>query len=321
MLTPDQLSQYLAAREGVGYGLLARTRIALSGRDRVTMLHKFCTQDVLGRAIGQGSEAFICNVQGKIVGYVYFFLGDELLLLDTAPGQAEKVINHLDRYVIREDVQFHDLTAEQQVVLVTGPQAAALLQSLTGAAPPSDMYGFRAAQIGEIDIRIEHVPYCIADTYFVSGRAADQENILSQLNAAGGVRADDAVIESLRLEAGTPLYGVDISVENLPQEIARDTQAINFKKGCYLGQETVARIDALGHVNKLLSLVKFPASAAIPVGTELLAGDKVVGRVTSAAWSPQHQAMLALGYVRRELAKRGTRVESSAGPGEIVTIG
>ncbi len=140
--------------------------------------------------------------------------------------------------------------------------------------------------------------------------------------AAKHVRlADDAVIESLRLEAGTPLYGVDISVENLPQEIARDTQAINFKKGCYLGQETVARIDALGHVNKLLLLVKFPASAAIPVGTELLAGDKVVGRVTSAAWSPQHQAMLALGYVRRELAKRGTRVESSAGPGEIVTIG
>src|SRR5690606_20586101 len=120
------------------------------------------------------------------------------------------------------------------------------------------------------------------------------------LDQAGIMRCDAEVIEVMRIENGAPLYGVDITPENLPQEVARDAEAIHFKKGCYLGQETVARIDALGHVNKLLVQVKFPADAQVSPGDELLVGEKKAGRVTSVCDSPAVNGQLALAYVRRE---------------------
>src|SRR5438046_8506879 len=103
----------------------------------------------------------------------------------------------------------------------------------------------------------------------------------------------------MRIEAGYPLYGRDITDKNLPQEIDRDRLAISFTKGCYLGQETVARIDALGHVNRLLRGIKFLTSAIPERGTELQSGGKVVGHVTSSCWSPGIGAPLALGFLRR----------------------
>ncbi len=319
MFTPEQLAPYQAAHDGVGYAILPRTRISITGQDRATMLHKFCTQDILARKAGQGGEAFICNVQGKIVGYVYFFVGGEQLLLDATPEQAEKLIGHLDRYVIREDVQFHDRTTEQQVVVVTGAQAAATLNKLVEQPIPSEMYGFVMTKLGAVDVRIERVPYFAAETFFVVSDQVGSNTVIASLHALGVVALPAAVCETLRIEAATPLYGSDISLENLPQEVARDLQAINFKKGCYLGQETVARIDAVGHVNKLLAQVKFSDDPAIPAGTELLAGDKVVGKVTSSAWSPKFATWLALAYVRREQAKVGTRLHSASGDAEVVT--
>jgi len=123
-----------------------------------------------------------------------------------------------------------------------------------------------------------------------------------------------------RLEAGFPFFDRDITAENLPQEVGRDAQAISFQKGCYLGQETVARIDALGHVNRVLRGVKFDGPAVPPPATVLLAGGKEVGRVTSAAWSPRRRAPLAFAYLRQSAAKAGTRLESSTGPSEVVAL-
>ena len=127
-------------------------------------------------------------------------------------------------------------------------------------------------------------------------------------------------VESARLEAGVPLFGHDITADNLPQEVARDARAISFTKGCYLGQETVARIDALGHVNRLLVGLKFAGQAAPPTGTVLLAGQQDVGHVTSAAWSPRLAAPLALAYVRRSHAKKGSTLSSAAGAAEVIEL-
>jgi folate-binding protein YgfZ len=122
------------------------------------------------------------------------------------------------------------------------------------------------------------------------------------------------------VEAGFPLFGHDIGEDNLPQEVGRDAQAISFKKGCYLGQETVARIDALGHVNRLLCGVKFTADTVPAGGTTLVAAGKEVGHVTSAVWSPRLKSALALAFVRRLHATAGTRLESEAGAAEVVTL-
>jgi folate-binding protein YgfZ len=123
-----------------------------------------------------------------------------------------------------------------------------------------------------------------------------------------------------RIEAGTPLFGQDITEKNLPQEVARDALAISFTKGCYLGQETVARIDALGHVNQTLCGLRFAGPDSPPPGTELTIDDKVVAHVTSAAFSPRLGGPLALGYVRRGHTLPGTAFTSSRGPASVVKL-
>ncbi len=127
------------------------------------------------------------------------------------------------------------------------------------------------------------------------------------------------VFETARIEACTPLYGRDITAENLPQEIDRDRLAISFTKGCYLGQETVARIDALGHVNRLLRLVKFSGETVPPAGTELQAADsdKPIGHVTSSRWSPKLNAPIAIALIRRGHHEIGSQSMSHFGIAEV----
>jgi folate-binding protein YgfZ len=127
-------------------------------------------------------------------------------------------------------------------------------------------------------------------------------------------------LEIVRIEQGYPWFGVDISEDNLPQEVGRNLKAISFTKGCYLGQETVARIDALGHVNKTLCGVAFNGEALPTAGLELFAADKVVGQITSACWSPKLGRPLALAYVRRGQQTPGTKLTSSLGEAEVVAL-
>src|SRR5262249_54035500 len=150
--------------------------------------------------------------------------------------------------------------------------------------------------------------------FLIACQRADVGQVQAALVAAGAVLCDESVFEAARIEYGTPLFGRDFSDENLPQEVGRDRQAISFTKGCYLGQETVARIDALGHVNRLLRGVKFESDSVPAIGTELFgsagecsdqiasqnqaAGAKPIGRVTSACWSPRLNAPLGLAMVR-----------------------
>ncbi|HTN76341.1 MAG TPA: glycine cleavage T C-terminal barrel domain-containing protein [Pirellulaceae bacterium] len=319
MFTPEQLTQYAAAREAAAFAPLARSQIRLTGKDRATLLHKFCTQEILSRAPGQGGEAFICNVQGKIAGYIYFYVAAESLLLDTSPGLAESLIQHLDRYVIREDVQFEDLTPTHTTLLVIGPAAASKLSELTGSAvPPAELFAHGEAEIAGVNVSLRQVPFASDTSYFVDCERESASQVAAAFHSSGLVQCDAEVVETLRIESGAPLYGSDITLENLPQEIARDAQTISFKKGCYLGQETVARIDALGHVNKLLTRVKLAGDGPLPVGTELKMAEKVVGRITSAAWSPAAGCAVALAFVRREQCKPGTTLSTAIGAVEVV---
>ena len=157
-------------------------------------------------------------------------------------------------------------------------------------------------------------------SYFIQVGSADMAAVTEALVAADAIRCVLPAVESARLEAGFPLFGVDITAENLPQEVARDSRAISFTKGCYLGQETVARIDAIGHVNRLLVGVRFDSTDVPDSGTELLVGDQKIGHVTSAAWSPILATPLALAYLRRNHAKPGTLLSSSAGPATVIAL-
>jgi folate-binding protein YgfZ len=319
--TVEFLSQYNALTAGVGISLLAgRTIIEVTGADRTQFLQSFTTNDIKLLTPGRGCEAFVTSTQGKTLGHVLILSEAEKYLLDTTPGQAAALISHFERYVITEDVQFTDRTAQLCDILIAGPNATALLDTVTGANPPAELYSSALVEIAGRRASLSRVEYAGPTTYFVQTSSEEAPAIVAALSASGAIRCDPVVVESARLEAGMPLYGLDITPDNLPQEVARDDRAISFTKGCYLGQETVARIDAIGHVNRLLVGLKFRGEEMPACGMPLLAADQQVGHVTSAGWSPRLGAPLALGYVRRPYSKPATQLTSTLGPVEVIKL-
>ena len=271
--------------------------ISVTGADRQRFLNSFCTNDVKRLVPGSSCEAFITNVKGKIVGHGLLHCRDAEMVFFGVPNQAPRLIAHLDRYIIREDVQLRDTTGERSYLLIAGGVPARKLN----ASMSWDIVGRGDLKIFEVD------PSHVSD-------------VLRVLLAEGFVVVGPQAFEAVRIEAGMTWYGVDFNEENLPQEVGRDSQAISFVKGCYLGQETVARIDALGHVNQLLVAVRFSGRDVPEVGTALAREGRTVGSVTSATFSPKLNAPIALAMVRREANSPGTRLMSAIGECEVIVL-
>jgi folate-binding protein YgfZ len=314
------LAQHAALTRAAGLATLAgRTLLEIRGADRISFLHAFCTNNIKALAAGAGCEAFVTSPQGKTLGHVLVFCEAERVLLDASPGHAAALITHFDRYLLSEDVQFVDRTSETGLLLVAGFGAAGALRQAVGHEPPNAMLTIAAAQIADVAVRVACIPF-VSTGYFVWHPASEATRVIPALVASGALPCESGAVEAARIEAGFPLFGTDITVDNLPQEVGRDAQAISFTKGCYLGQETIARIDALGHVNRKLVGLKFPTGELPAAGTSLLVGEKEVGRVTSAAWSPLLNAPLALGYVRSAHSRPGNQLTSSIGAAEVVRL-
>jgi tRNA-modifying protein YgfZ len=320
-LNSDQFKQYTALTTGAGVAELSgRTIIAVRGPDRTMLLHNFCTNDVKRLKPGEGCEAFVTSPQGKTLAHVLIFCETDQLVLDTSPGQAAALIQHFERYVITEEVEFSDRTADLRDILVAGIEAAQLLEIVCGQAPPTALLGHRSALIADCPVTVSRVEFAGPASYFVQAAAVNTQAVSAALLQSGGVLCEAAAVEAARLEAGIPLFGTDITPDNLPQEVGRDAHAISFTKGCYLGQETVARIDAIGHVNRLLVGLKFSGETIPPPLTPILAGDQPVGHITTVAWSPKLNAPLALGYLRRNFIKDSEKLTSAFGSVEVVTL-
>jgi folate-binding protein YgfZ len=284
------------------------TQIELTGADRATFLQNMCTNDIRRLEPGQSCEAFLTSAQGKTVGFVYVHCCAESLWLDTAPGQAETMVHHLERYVIREKVQLHDRTTERQTWVLAGPGTATLAQA-AGWELPGQLPGSRDVALGSLPLSLRRVPLLGETTLLLAAAPDAAAPLEALLREHDGIPCTADVIDMRRIEVGTPLFGVDITDENLPQEVGRDAQAISFTKGCYIGQETVARIDALGHVNRRLVGLQLLTDQPPPLpGTRLSLNGKPVARITSACYSQALQAPLALAYVRREHTAPGTRL-------------
>jgi folate-binding protein YgfZ len=320
--SPEYLQQYEAITRNVGFApLMGRTIIEVTGSDRVQILQSFTTNDVKRLQPGQGCEAFVTNSQGKTLGHVWIFCESNRHVLDTTPGRAQTLLDHFNRYVISEDVTFADQSGEWVDLLVAGAAAAEALSTLTGQqVVPCEPLSHGIYAFSGHEAAIRRVDYAGPDCYIVQTTKNRVAELSQALLGAGAIVCGDDALESVRLEAGFPLFGLDITPDNLPQEIARDSQAISFTKGCYLGQETVARIDAIGHVNRLLVGIKFSDNEIPDGGTELLSAGQKVGEVTSAAWSPRLQAPLALAIVRRNNAKPGHELETKRGHAVAVAL-
>lgn len=295
------LDEYHALRTGCGVVPLAGwSSVTLTGADRQKFLHNFCTNDVKRLQPGEHCEAFITNVKGKIAGHGLVVCRENELVFVTVPGQSAKVIEHLDRYIIREDVQLRDTTIERAYLFISGGDSVSV---------PADLGHWIRWRIFEVEV-----------CGLLEINTSNVDSTISQLKAAGATLCSQPAFNAVRIESGMPLYDVDFNEDNLPQEVSRDQEAISFTKGCYLGQETVARIDALGHVNQQIAGVQFAGSDVPLIYCELTMGGNAVGRVTSATHSPRLNGPLALAIVKRQASALGTQLESVAGPCEVVEL-
>ena len=290
-----------------------RTIVEVSGSDSATFLHNLCTNDMLGLQPGSGCEAFFTTVQGKTLLHGLLYRGANSTTLSASPGFRDTILPHLDKYLIREDVTLKERTHELEEIWVGGATAANELSQL-GFDVPSKMLAHTTNSVSNAEFELCRVPISSHPNFFVRVSTSDANTVLSEFANTGISEASQELFDVARIEAGFPCYGKDITADNLPQEVDRDAQAISFTKGCYLGQETVARIDALGHVNKQLVQLVFREAREMPSeGTELVHGDSQVGKITSACWSPAHDCPLALGYLKRAAIENRHELQSSFG--------
>lgn len=291
-----------------------RRRLLVSGPDHVKFLHNLMTNDVRRLAVGRGCEAFVTSPQGKTLAFVSLLAQPERILLRTEPPGFDALLAHLEKYGLFDDVRLEDVTSSTVELHLVGPEAGPRLEALGLSLPTEPGSATEGTLRGESVRIVAEALTGRPGWTLLAGDGAGSTVIAAvrgPSSASDLVELDEPTWNALRIEGGTPLSGSDVTSENLPQEVGRDAQAISFVKGCYLGQETVARIDALGHVNRFLRGLTINARSIPDPSGELVGDGKVVGRVTSSAFSPGWDGVVALGYIRA----------THAGPGTVLSLG
>ena len=282
-----------------------RVRIEVSGPDRAKFLHNLTTNDIKKLTAGKGKEAFVTTPQGKTLGFVTIHADETSMLVRSDPGTEGALLAHLNKYSIFDDVSCTDISDDTFELHAIGDPPIA------GLDAPAIELGMASTAIDDVSVRVIRESPAGAAGFSIIGPAMARLRILERLYGAASTEVrelSEAEFEAMRIAAGTPMFGKEITPDNLPQELDRDARAISFVKGCYLGQETVARLDALGHVNKILRRVEFPTlKEAPPPQTECETGGKSAGVITSAAIS-QAGGVIALAYLKSAHASPGQSV-------------
>lgn len=290
-----------------------RTQIEITGADRASFLHSFTSNDIKRLKPGQGCETFVTSIKGKVVAHTFVFCTEKSLWLDGTAGQTDTILAHFKKYLLIEDVQLIPHAADRGELYISGPMAAPLLQ-LDQAMPIASQIT-REANGESFDVR--RVDLLETPGFLLSIPLSQIELIKRSLLALGVAEGTRQDFETLRINSGYPRYGTDITEENLAQEVARTKQCISFNKGCYLGQETVARIDSMGHTNQELRRMRFQTNLVPPAGVTVLdaTGETEIGVVTSAANDMlaadrnASQSVIAIGLLKRVALKPGTTVQ------------
>jgi len=298
------MNGYEALRNGAAWlDVSERAKIRMLGEDRARLLHAMTTNHIQQLTPGTGCYAFFLNDKGRLLADVNVLCRPDYLLLDLAPGLHEKVYQHLDHYIIADDVTLEDATPTTATIAVAGPAAAEVLRML-GAPVPEIAYGNE-----EWETRlVARLSVTGGPGFFVIAPLEEKAGLIARIEAAGAAAADDDAANVVRLEHGQPRYGDDISERFLAQE-ANQPHALHFSKGCYLGQEIVERVRSRGQVHRMLMPIVIDGTAPPAAGDKLLIGDAVAAEITSAAYSPALGKVVALGYVRTEHARPGTAMK------------
>lgn len=280
--------------------LSSRGKIIATGDDRARLLHAMTTNQVEKLQPGEGCYAFFLNPQGRILGDVNLFCRENDFLLDVEPEAREPLYQHLDKFIIADDVTLEDATNRTSTIDLEGPQALALAARIGAPVPEKpwahlEWNGLTVANVsltGEPGLRF----FAPID---------EKSRLIDMLQNAGAPEASLDAARIVRLEHFQPRYGEDIFDTTLSAE-TQQTHAVNFNKGCYIGQEIVERVRSRGLVHRLLAGVEIDSREVPEPDTRLLHGEENAGKMTSAAFSPALEKVVGLAYLRRELAEPGT---------------
>jgi len=293
-----------------------RSRICLVGADRKKFLHGQVTNDVNGLQPGEGCYAALITAKGKMQSDLYIFCLENELLLDFEPALARIVTERLDKFIIADDVQIVDAGPHYGLLSVQGPKAVEVIRKLeldfTFSERPLAFSSIKNEMLGEVYLmnhpRIGVAGYDLFIPTHAMGAVADK--LIAAAKEAGGRAGGWNALEMARIEAGIPRFGQDMDETNLPPEAGLDARAISYTKGCYIGQEVIARIRTYGQVAKALRGLRLADDLkSLPTkGDKLFKGEKEVGYITSATASPALNANVALGYIRREANQIGTEL-------------
>jgi len=314
----DPAAEYRALREAAG--LLDRATAGLlrmTGADRVRFLNGMITNDVKTLTPGAGLYAALCSPQGKVLGDLRVLAVEEALLLLCEASCRARLAQTLDRFIIADDAKVTDASGEITVLGCYGPKAAEALTRAAGSPLPELLpHNHAEVQVGDAAVRVVATPFLGVPGFDLllpaEAATAVAARLLEAVKAVGGRAVGHATFETLRVEAGTPWYGLDFDENNLPQEAGLETTAVSFSKGCYIGQETVARIHFRGHVNRRLTGLALEGNTVPARGSRVLKGEAEVGRVTSAVRSPARGTPVALAMLRREVGEPGTSLTVEA---------
>ena len=288
-------------------------RVVLRGKDHRDLLQRISTNEINGLKPGEGALTVFLNPRGRILDLVHAVANEDQVLLITSAGNCKRIHEWIDSFVFREEVTLEE-SSKDTLLGLYGPGAGPLLENLTGLANLEDLRTawHREAQLGQMRLRIIRTLPLAGSGFFTLVASEDAASVWVALVGAGAVPAGEQALERLRVESGVPALGHELSEDQNPWEASLD-QAISLTKGCYTGQEVVARLNTYKKVQRKLAGLAMDAEGLPDVGSQVFQGDRPIGKVTSSAPSPLDRKPIALAFLALPHPPPGARVEVDSG--------
>ena len=309
-LYSDFGSEYAAATTSVGiHDASYMGRLKAIGEDSLDLLNRMSTNKVIDLDIGEGAVTVLTTDRGRIVDVLGVTNQGDFVILLTSPGQQQPVIEWLDKYTIMEDLVINDISSETSMLAVIGPDAGKLID-LTPNQLTQDSLTVQSINLGGIDAVAVEQPLGSLSRYWLIVGLNNATRLWQYLTEKGATPLGIHAMDAVRVNYGVPEYGPELGEPYNPLE-AGLIGSVDFTKGCYIGQEVIARLDSYKKVKRYLVSLSFDTTATVSSGDELTKDGHAVGTVTSVAPEPSGGILKGLGYVKAANAAPGTRLEVS----------
>jgi folate-binding protein YgfZ len=297
----DAAVEYRAVRDAAGlFDLSHRALLQFTGPDRVSFLQGMLSNDVRMLNLFDGQQATILTQQGKVIADLRVLCAMNSIYLDFWEPLKEKLLAHLNRYLVADEVEINDPNDQWKMLSLQGPSARNMLgEVFANAELPAQANQHAMVQFDNAPICVVRADHSAAGGFDLIVQKEQLPAIAQRLMQLGAAWVGARAQNILRIEAGIPRYGVDFSEDTLLLEVGLDN-SYSYTKGCYLGQEVVERIRSRGHVNRKLCGLLLDGNTPAYAGDAILAGDNEVGKITSSVASFALNRPIALGYIHRD---------------------